>query len=48
VTDMNVDGHMDLLFGAGGRPYVAYGDGRQLSTAKPYRLDFIPNDDGNK
>jgi len=45
VTDVNVDGHMDLLFGAGGKPYVAYGDGRQLSTAKPYRLDSIPTDD---
>jgi len=36
VIDMNGDGHLDVLLGAGGRPYVAYGDGNSLHPATPY------------
>ena len=38
VADMDGDGHLDVLLGAGGRVYVAYGDGNGLSTAIPYHL----------
>lgn len=38
VLDFNRDGHLDVLLGAGGRPYISYGDGSTLSTA--IRLDF--------
>jgi FG-GAP-like repeat len=38
ITDMDGDGHLDVLLGAGGRVYVAYGDGAGLSAAIPYRL----------
>jgi hypothetical protein len=41
VVDMNGDGHLDVLVGAGGKPYVAYGDGLTLSVAVPYRLPII-------
>lgn len=37
-TDLNTDGHLDVLLGASGRPYVAYGDGASLATAVPYTL----------
>ena len=37
IVDMNGDGHLDVLLGAGGRhPYVAYGDGSVLRPATPY------------
>jgi len=36
VLDMNGDDYFDVLLGAGGRPYVAYGDGSALSVATPY------------
>ena len=38
LVDMDHDGHLDVLLGGGGEVYVAYGDGRSLSTAVPYRL----------
>jgi hypothetical protein len=38
LTDLNADGHLDVLLGAGGIAYVAYGDGHGLRTAVPYRL----------
>jgi hypothetical protein len=38
LVDMNGDGHLDVLIGAGGKPYVAFGDGRGLGNANPYRL----------
>lgn len=38
IVDMNADGHLDVLIGAGSRAYVAYGDGNGLSPATPYRL----------
>jgi hypothetical protein len=38
LTDMNGDGHLDVLIGAGGKAYVAYGDGQGLRTAVPYRV----------
>lgn len=39
-TDLNGDGHLDVLIGAAGRPYVSYGDGFSLAPAVPYRLDL--------
>ncbi|HEY3666278.1 MAG TPA: VCBS repeat-containing protein, partial [Polyangiaceae bacterium] len=42
VVDLNGDGHLDVLLGAGGKPYVSYGDGVTLATAVPYRLPIIP------
>ena len=36
LVDMNQDGHLDVLLGAGGKPYVAYGDGQALAGATPY------------
>ncbi|HEX5661541.1 MAG TPA: VCBS repeat-containing protein, partial [Polyangiales bacterium] len=35
--DLNSDGHLDVLVGAGGLTYAAFGDGVQLSTATPFR-----------
>lgn len=40
LVDMNGDGHLDVLLGAGGRPYVAYGDGEKLAAATPFRLSL--------
>jgi hypothetical protein len=41
LVDLNGDGHLDVLVGAGGKPYVARGDGRALTaTAVPYRLEL--------
>jgi hypothetical protein len=38
VADIDADGHLDVMIGAAGRPYVAYGDGlRVASTAVPYQ-----------
>jgi len=38
IGDLNDDGHADVLIGAGGVVYAAYGDGKQLGTAKPFLL----------
>ena len=38
IADLNGDHHLDVLVGAGGRAYVAYGDGAALSSAVPYQL----------
>lgn len=35
LTDMNADGHLDVLLGTRAGPYVAYGDGSGLATATP-------------
>ncbi|HWA72579.1 MAG TPA: VCBS repeat-containing protein [Polyangiaceae bacterium] len=40
LVDMNGDGHLDVLLGAGGRPYVAYGDGEKLREATRFRLEL--------
>jgi hypothetical protein len=36
LADLNGDGHLDVLLGAGGQPYVSYGDGSALKIAVPY------------
>lgn len=36
-ADLNGDGHLDLLVGAGGLTYAAFSDGQRLSSATPYR-----------
>ncbi len=46
IVDMNHDGHLDVLVGAGGRPYVAYGDGQRLAPAVPYQLALANSDTG--
>lgn len=38
LVDVNADGNLDVLLGAAGRVYVAYGDGASLATATPYAL----------
>lgn len=38
IFDLNSDGHLDVLLGAGGRAYAAYGDGTRLAPAIPYRV----------
>ena len=38
LADMNGDGHLDVLLGVGGKPYVSFGDGQRLTTAVPYQL----------
>jgi hypothetical protein len=38
VVDLNGDGHLDVLIGAGGVAYAAYGDGHGLATAVPFVL----------
>ena len=43
-TDLNGDGHLDVLIGAAGRAYVSYGDGLALAPAVPYRLDISNSD----
>jgi hypothetical protein len=47
IVDMNHDGHLDVLLGAGGRVYVAFGDGQRLAPAVPYRLVLANSDDGS-
>jgi hypothetical protein len=44
VTDIDVDGHLDVLVGAAGRVYAARSDGHRLSAAAPYRI-ALANDD---
>lgn len=39
IVDLNGDGHLDVLLGAQGRPFAAYGDGVTLASAVPFRLD---------
>ncbi|HYQ14265.1 MAG TPA: VCBS repeat-containing protein, partial [Polyangiaceae bacterium] len=42
IADMNGDGHLDVVIGAGGHPYVAYGDGQQLApVATNLHLDVV-------
>lgn len=43
VADINADQHLDLLFSAGARAYVAYGDGARLTAAMPYTLEYWDN-----
>jgi len=45
VADIDVNGHLDVLVGAGGRVYVAHSDGQSLSTAVPYRLALANHDE---
>jgi FG-GAP-like repeat len=40
IVDMNGDGHLDVLIGAGQRAYVAYGDGAGLKPATPYSFEL--------
>ena len=37
LADLDADGHLDVLVGAAGLAYVAYGDGHGLGTAVPFR-----------
>lgn len=36
IADVNLDGHLDVMLGAGGKVYAAYGDGVTLADAVPY------------
>jgi hypothetical protein len=38
AADLDRDGHLDVLVGAGGTTYAAFGDGRGLSVATPFVL----------
>jgi hypothetical protein len=38
IADIDGDGHLDVLVGAGGRTYLARGDGTGLATAAPFDL----------
>jgi len=44
IADLDADGHLDVLLGAGGRAYVAYGDGSALAAAVPYVLPHREDD----
>lgn len=41
VVDIDGDEHLDVLVGAGGRAYVAYGDGTRLAPARPMRVMLV-------
>lgn len=45
LADIDGNGKLDVLVGAGGGPYVAYGDGSGLATATPYQLHAANNPD---
>ena len=38
LVDLDADGHLDVLIGAGGRAFAAYGDGAAIAAAVPYQL----------
>lgn len=40
IVDLNGDGHLDVLLGAGGSAYIAFGDGHGLAPAVPYVRPF--------
>jgi hypothetical protein len=40
LADMDGDGHLDVLIGAADRLYVAFGDGHELSVARPYAVSL--------
>ncbi|MEY4514253.1 MAG: hypothetical protein RLZZ450_6375, partial [Pseudomonadota bacterium] len=42
-SDVNGDGHLDVMIGAGGHAYVALGDGAALAAAVPFRLPPAQN-----
>lgn len=42
LVDMNHDDNLDVLIGAGGGVYVAYGDGQALAAAIPYSYPDNP------
>lgn len=41
VTDINGDGHLDVLVGTAERAYVAFGDGQTLAPAVPLTLNAL-------
>ena len=45
IVDIDHDGHLDVLVGAGSTPYISYGDGTQLAAAIPYRVPLSNTDD---
>lgn len=45
IVDIDGDGHLDVLVGAGGTPYIAYGDGAHLAEAIPYRVALSNTDE---
>ncbi len=47
IVDIDGDGHLDVLVGAGGTPYVSYGDGTQLADAIPYRVSLSNPDEAS-
>jgi hypothetical protein len=38
IVDVDRDGHLDVMVGAGGRIYLARGDGAGLEVARPYQI----------
>ena len=44
-ADLDNDGHLDVLVGAAGKLYVAYGDGQSLGVALPFRLSLANVED---
>lgn len=38
IVDVDLDGHLDVLVGAAGAAFVAYGDGARLHPAVPYHV----------